>query len=243
MLKILAVGNSFSEDATALIEILTDEIFVRNLFFPACSLKQHCEFYEKGESPYEYQHNGARSIAENISLADALAMEKWDFITIQQVSGSSGIKEDYYPHINKLIGIIRKHSDAKIILHRTWPYEHGADHPDFVKYENSKDKMWQSIKSASGDVAAAENLPVIECGDAVYTLGQNRVFNRENGGITLYRDGYHLSVNYGRLLTASVWIKYFTGKLPAYLEKEGLSAEYQLIKAYLENNHPPHKLS
>jgi len=43
MIKILAIGNSFSQDATALIELLTDKIYVRNMCIGGCSLKQHCE--------------------------------------------------------------------------------------------------------------------------------------------------------------------------------------------------------
>ncbi len=235
MLKILTVGNSFSQDATALVDFLTDGIFVRNLFYPGCSLEQHCDFLDNDECAYEYQHNGAKCLPDGVSLRQALAMEKWDYITVQQASGFSGIEDSYYPYINKLIDFIRSHSDAEIVFHQTWTYENEAEHPDFVKYDRNKAKMWDCIRNASETVCKNEKLRIIECGKAVYTLGQHDLFNRGKGGISLYRDGYHLSVNYGRFLTACVFIKFFTSELPSYFEKTNLTEEYMLIKRYLLN--------
>lgn len=42
-MKILAVGNSFSQDATALLEFLAPQLTVRNLYIPGCPLSYHSE--------------------------------------------------------------------------------------------------------------------------------------------------------------------------------------------------------
>ncbi len=234
MVKVLAVGNSFSQDATALIDFLTDELFARNLFYPGCSLQQHCEFFATEEKAYEYQHNGAKCKAEKVSLKEALLAEKWDYITVQQASGFSGLPDSYYPYINQLIAYIKKYSDAEIVFHQTWSYESNAfEHPDFIRYEQNKDKMWNCISETTAEVCKRENLRKIECGAAIYALGKKDFFNLDKGGVSLYRDCYHLTVNYGRLVTACLWIKFFTGKLPAYILREDLPFPYQLIRAYL----------
>lgn len=40
-MKILSIGNSFSQDSTALLQLLTDEITVRNLYVVGGSLDMH----------------------------------------------------------------------------------------------------------------------------------------------------------------------------------------------------------
>ena len=37
-------------------------------------------------------------------------------------------------------------------------------------------------------------------------------FDPEKGGVSLYRDGFHLSLDYGRYLAGLVWFKFFTGE-------------------------------
>lgn len=234
MIKILSVGNSFSQDSTALIDFLTDSVFVRNLYYPSCSLEKHCAFFKNDEKPYEYQHNGAKCVAEKVSLKEALQYEKWDYITIQQVSGLSGVEETYYPYIDELIAFIRKFSDAEILFHQTWTYESDSGHPDFVRYDNNKQKMWESIERVSNTVSKVHGLRMIECGKLIYSLGQNDLFNIDKGGISLYRDSFHLSVNYGRFAVACLWIKFFTKDLPDYIKRADLSKEYLTIYEQLK---------
>lgn len=40
-MKILSIGNSFSQDSTALLQLLTDKITARNLYIGGCSLDMH----------------------------------------------------------------------------------------------------------------------------------------------------------------------------------------------------------
>jgi hypothetical protein len=43
---------------------------------------------------------------------------------------------------------------------------------------------------------------------------QHPAFDVRVGGLSLHRDGYHLSLDYGRYLAALVWLKFFTGISP-----------------------------
>ena len=56
----------------------------------------------------------------------------------------------------------------------------------------------------------AEIIPV---GDAIQYLRENvKEFDYSAGGLSLCRDGFHLSLLYGRFAAAAVWYKTLTGK-------------------------------
>ncbi len=215
MLKILAVGNSFSQDATRHLEKISasagSELFVRNCHIGGCSLERHYSNILSGEPAYDYQQNG--EFLEKISLSDALRRESWDFITVQQVSGLSGISESYHPYLEEVVSFLKKTStDSRIVFHRTWQYEKGSTHPDFVRYDSSPEFMFNCIRRVTEDVADKYQLPVIPVGDAVSLASKLKEFDASRGGDSLYRDGYHLSEDFGRYLAGLVWFRFFTGK-------------------------------
>ena len=231
MIKILAVGNSFSLDATAFIEPMCDEIFVRNLYIGGCSLETHCRMADTGEKGYVYQQNG--ETVKLSSFEEALTAEAWDFVTVQQVSGLSGVEESYYPDLTKLLAYIRKFTSAEIVLHETWAYETGSDHPDFARYGNDKKEMHRKIKETYAQISRREKLKTILTGDLIEKLRGYDFYNVNKGGISHCRDGYHLSFYYGRMAAAELWIKFFTGKAPSFFERGDLSEGYALIKKCL----------
>ncbi len=236
MIKILAVGNSFSQDATAHIEMLDDSIFVRNLYIGGCSLETHAELLKTDKKQYEYQQNGEACVPGRVSLGEALSFEAWDYITVQQASGLSGKKESYHPYIDELIAYIKGGADAEIVFHQTWAYEKNSAHDNFADYGSSQIKMRERIKEASESVADELGLRVIPSGKTIGKLREYDFFDIEKGGISLCRDGFHMSLSYGRCATASTWIKFFTGKLPGYLKREDLSEGYKIIKEVLERD-------
>ena len=91
--KILVIGNSFGEDATHFLHdlALTRGINTKvvNLYIGGCSLERHWRNIENEAKDYEYQLNG-RATGNKVSIQDALAEEKWDYIVTQQSSHDSG---------------------------------------------------------------------------------------------------------------------------------------------------------
>ena len=181
MLKILAVGNSFSQDATALAELLSEELFVRNLFIGGCSLERHCEEIESGSADYSYQQNGEQCVLGGKSLEWALTAENWDVITVQQVSHLSGKKDTYYPWLTRLMDFIGAHTDAKIVFHETWAYEDGCNHPGFANYHNDREEMEKEIASACAEICKREKLDAVRTGDFIAALRKNDFFNVKKG--------------------------------------------------------------
>lgn len=222
-MKILSIGNSFSQDSTALLQLLTDKITARNLYIGGCSLDMHAANIENDAAKYELQENGEKMQNALVGVKEALISDKWDYITVQQVSGRSGVYESFYPYLGELLDYVRKYSDAEIVLHETWSYEIGSGHPDFAIYNSDREQMAQAIKETYEKVSAKENLRIIRVGEAVQNLRAKASFDYKNGGLSLTRDGFHLSLSYGRLLAASVWCRFFTGEIPQYFNNENLS--------------------
>ncbi len=212
------VGNSFSQDASAKVELLTDKLFIRNLYIGGCPLERHAELLHTAEKAYDYQQHG--EFLEKSSLAEALKREKWDYITVQQASGFSGLIDSYYPHLTELLAFIRARSDAEIIFHQTWAYEKMSAHEHFVHYHGSQQEMEDKIEEVSLEVCRRENLRRIQSGNLFATLKETPLFDVDQGGESLHRDGFHASLETGRTVLAANLIAFFTGDFPRNLVED-----------------------
>lgn len=235
IMKILAIGNSFSQDATQWLQLFDKNMFVRNLYIGGCSLETHYINAVGDKRAYAYEENGATCRRETVSIKEALLSQKWDYVTLQQCSGLSGKADTFYPYLSELIKYVKNYSDAEIVWHQTWAYESDSTHPQFGLYHCDRNEMFREIVSVSKDVAQREGLRMIRTGEAIEQLRKTEEFNYENGGLPITRDGFHLSVNYGRFLAAGVWLKFFTGKIPEFLNRENFSKPYAAIKRVLES--------
>ena len=214
-MKILAIGNSFSQDATRYLSAISqsagEELFVRNIYIGGCSLERHAQNVRSGEAAYAYEKDAQK--LEMMSVTEALQREKWDFVTVQQVSGLSGVTESYEPFMGQLIECIKKLApQARIVFHRTWPYEKGSKHGAFPTYGCDRSVMYRRIVEATEVAAGRYSLPIIGAGDAIYRAVCLNAFDPEHAGAPIYRDGFHLSLTYGRYLAALVWFNFFTGR-------------------------------
>ncbi len=209
-MNVLCIGNSFSQDATRYLHQISDEeLYVRNLYIGGCSLETHYNNIIEDKADYEYQKNGR--MLRMISVKEALGKKKWDVVSVQQVSHYSGMAETYEPYLPYILGYIKGACpDAKIVFHRTWAYSDFSDHGGFVNYENSRPKMFDAIVSASSELCKKYNLEIIPNGDAVEEARRLPEFDERTNPIT--RDGFHLSLDYGRYLAGLVMFKYVTGK-------------------------------
>lgn len=216
-LRILAIGNSFSQDAVEqyLYELFRDagiEAVIGNMYIGGCSLEKHVSNAASDAAAYAYRKivDGKKTENSNVALSTALADEKWDYISLQQVSGKSGIYETYNPYLPQLIEYVKGRalkSDVQLMFHQTWAYASGSDHADFPNYGKDQMTMFNAIIDASRQ-AMSDNPDLrirIPSGTAV-----------QNGrttwlGDTWCRDGYHLETTYGRYTAACTWFEAITG--------------------------------
>lgn len=211
-MNVLCIGNSFSQDATRYLhQISDDKIFVRNLYIGGCSLETHMINIKENNAFYEYQKNGR--MLKMVSINDVLKKRKWDYVTIQQVSHFSGMVETYEPFTEFLINYIKKECpSAEIVFHRTWSYDPSSDHFGFAYYNKSTDYMYERIVEASSAIADKYGLRTIDNATAIQKARELDEFNPEKGGVSINRDGFHLSLDYGRYLAGLTMFKFFTGK-------------------------------
>ena len=198
-ISVLMIGNSFSVDAaryTHELSLGSDvEIELGVLYVGGCSLEQHIGFIKDGSSPYEWFVNG-ESTGRYIALKDALLMKKWDYITLQQVSVFSGLKDTFYPYIKDLMNYVKQHQeDPHFVLHETWAYENGFDNENFSFYKYDRENMYRCIKNTYEELANELGIDItIRSGDVVEAAINH--FSEH-----FHKDGFHLN-NEGRYLAA-----------------------------------------
>ena len=216
-MKVLSIGNSFSQDAHKwlhdIAELHNVKIELANLYIGGCSLETHWKNFEEDNEDYDLEINGNEGTAK-ISISKALTMDKWDIITLQQVSGFSGFIESYEPYLSNLAAKVKiAQPDAKIYFHQTWAYEIDSQHSDFSRYNREQKTMYSKILEASKSAADSLNAPIIPVGRVIQFLRENvDVFDYSNGGLSLCRDGFHLSYDYGRFVAAATWFITLTGQ-------------------------------
>ena len=228
-MNVLCIGNSFSQDATRYLhQISDDEIFVRNLYIGGCSLETHWNNIVGNNPYYEYQKNGRK--LKMTSINDALTKKKWDYISIQQVSHFSGLINSYEPFLSNIYNFLRENCPkAKIVFHRTWAYDDKSNHFGFAFYENSRQKMFNAIIEATDKIAEKYGFDIIPSGDAVERARELPEFS-QNGPLNINRDGFHLSLDYGRYLAGLVMFAYFTGKNPENVTYAPEDTDIEIIK-------------
>ena len=218
-MNILCIGNSFSEDATTYLQkIAKGELFVRNLAIGGCSLERHYNNIVNNIFDYGYEVDG--EFLKISSIEETLNERKWDAISVQQVSHYSGIIDTYEPFLSEIVKFLKeKCPNAKIVLHRTWAYDDKSDHGGFVNYDRDRKKMYNAIVDATNKVAEKYGFDIIPCGDAIELARDLPEFS-QGSELNINRDGFHLSLDYGRYLAALVMCKYFTGLDPRTVEYE-----------------------
>lgn len=212
-IKVLGIGNSFSEDALEqnLSEIARAQgvpMIIANMYIGGCSIDRHVNNIKQDKADYRYTKfdaDGKKTIRQNVSLESIINEEEWDYISVQQVSGQSGFYESY-TRLPELIAWIKaKVPGAKIMLHQTWAYAVNSSHADFPKYDSSQQKMHDNITATVQLAVAGNDIDgIIPTGPAIQYLRQL------TGDYDLTRDGYHLSLGMGRYTAACTWFAILT---------------------------------
>ena len=209
-MNVLAIGNSFSEDATRYLHAIAkadgEILNVANLYIGGCTLERHYRNMLSGERVYELQYNGEKT-GFSVSLSEALLNRKWDVITIQQASALSFIPDSYEPYLTELVAFIRKCSPkAKFYLHETWFYEDGSEKLTNLKRFESPEEMLKAI------IPAYESAAKRHGADGLIRSGEVMLELAKKYKLRLHRDGFHASLGIGRYAIALTWYKTLTSK-------------------------------
>ena len=226
-LKVLAIGNSFSQDAMRHLEEIARsegyaDIKLGNLYIGGSSLETNWSKAEGdlGDYTYYYNYDGNWEKTANYKISQAMADQDWDIVTLQQASGSSGQSSTFEPYLKNLIGYIQQNEPgAKIVWHMTWAYAQDSTQGSFPNYGSDQLTMYNAIVEATQQIVVPYKTAgtvdkIIPSGTAIQNARTGYV------GDEFDRDGYHLNVM-GRIVAACTWYSVLTGN-----ELEELSVTY-----------------
>jgi len=169
--KVLAVGNSFSENATDYLQQIVAgspvpcKLTLGKASIGGCDFdrhNRHAAVHEKDpDDPEGKPYLGKKSLKE------MLLAEKWDYITIQQVSVKSYLPETFEPEAKKLYDYIKKYApQAEVVIHQTWAYR--SDDSGYKDgFGGSQKAMYEGLCKAYGGLADELHCRIIRCGDTM----------------------------------------------------------------------------
>ena len=235
IVRILAIGNSFSQDAVEqyLHEIAAadgQKVIIGNMYIGGCSLAKHLKNAKENLPAYKYRKIGLDGIkVETIefTLEQALADEQWDYVSVQQQSGQSGLYDTWMESLPELLEYLRARLPEQVtfMIHQTWAYDQTSTHKQFKNYNHDQMAMYNAIMKAVQKVSKQTGIKmVIPAGTAV----QNARTTILKDEIT--RDGFHMHKVNGRYVVACTWYeKIFRKDVVgnAFIPK-GMSQEQQL---------------
>jgi hypothetical protein len=206
--KILSIGNSFSEDAqTMLYDIAKSagiELVLGNLYMGGQSLQGHWAQVTGNLSGYSYQKRSStgRKDTANTSMKTGIQDEAWDIITFQQASETSGDYTTFQPYLNNLIDYVKglaTNANVKYAFHMTWAYASTSTHSGYDKYDSNQLTMYTAITDAYLKAMQETNISIlIPNGTAIQNARSSSYLKAM--GTELTRDGHHMDLGIGRYI-------------------------------------------
>ncbi len=239
-IRILAIGNSFSNNATYFIsriaESMGKKVSVTSLYYAGCTLKQHVEFYNSDARSYQFYVDGVNTTTGQWqTMKEVFELYDYDYVTLQQSPSGSDVFSTYWteenPWLTQLYDIVKKHQpNAEIMVHQTWSFCHdcaiGNDPYWQTNYNNTKE-MFNVIEDCyeqmADKIGVDKESGIIPVGKAIqlakdeYGYGD---FYNEGSGLSdaqhcangaLYTDNVdHLNWR-GRYIAGCVWLEKIFG--------------------------------
>ena len=208
VLKILAIGNSFTEDGTEYLSTIlnnagipTDKLIVCRYILGGSSLKTWSELADNNgtaktyvmfgsEKPYEYH--------QSYNIQDVMEYD-WDIVVLQQLSGSYYDLTTYEPYLTNLMSYVRRHVKGypRLAWQMTWSRSSSAGDGDIyglTGWENNATATKYLMENYVFDI-------LIPSGTAMQNMRQTA----ECDSAEFTRDGQHAGYGVGRYLVAMTW--------------------------------------
>ena len=211
-LKVLMIGNSFSRcnlgEMPHVAAAMGRRLDLASLFIGGCSLARHWTNVVVASTNatarmYRFDRtlDGRKTVVDGrINIQEALALDTWDVVTLQQASHLSWKPESYEPFAGLLVAKIRALAPrAKILLHETWSYPPWDKR--LAKFGFDQKEMYARLHAAYGAMAAKYGFDVIPVGTAAeYIPNREALFKK--GDSHFGREGVYLQ---GLTFTATLY--------------------------------------
>jgi hypothetical protein len=217
-LKILGIGNSFTEDGMQYLPDLLkhaglDNVTLGRLVIGGCSLEKHDQVYMSGDTAYRYDKsypgkNKWETVKGKCSFTEGVSDEAWDVMVIQQVSQKAGQYETYQPYLNRLISaMVTNGSNAGVSLawQMTWAYGQASNHGGFANYDRNQQQMYDAIVQATRRMVSETGIDLVI--PSATTIQYLRKTPLNNPPLDFTRDGFHIDLGAGRYALACTWFQ------------------------------------
>lgn len=211
-LKVLLIGNSFSQDTCYLSyqaakAMGIENVKIGNLYIGAGSISDHIYKHKHGATAELQTTTDGKWVKASATLETAVTSDNWDYIIIQQVSPLSG-EASSFESANALVDIIEPLCpSARLAWNMTWAYQSTFNDSRFDRYDRDQGKMYQAIVSATqSKIVTNDRIEIIvPIGTVIQNVRTSYI------GDTLTRDGYHLNEQLGRQISSLALVHALTG--------------------------------
>ncbi len=256
VIKVLGIGNSFTGNAFALLDPMGTRsekcrVILAQASIGGCSMEKHMRLAKLHEAdpdapegnPYwlSVSDEHGKRTRTRVGLREMLASDKWDIVTIQQLSAQSPDVTNYRPHAQELYDTVKKYApQAEVVLHQTWAYRTDGDFAKVFRDQPGygQQDMYRDLNEAYNTIAMELGVRLIPVGAAFQLAREIRPYvpdettNRKTlSAPDLPKDSNSLCVGYywrdsklrcdthhagiqGKYLAAAVWFEFLTGMNP-----------------------------
>ena len=173
-IRILAIGNSYSNNATQYIECILEsmnntgvDVEVYSLYYAGCSLVQHVDYYTKSKQVYELYRNDKNVNGTDvlITMQDAFDLYDYDYVTVQQSPGWASEYVTFWseakPYLTNLQAIIEQNEpQAQIKIHQTWSFSNYCAIGNAPYY----DRSFENSKAMFADIEESYEKAAVKLG-------------------------------------------------------------------------------
>ena len=206
-MKLLTIGNSFAVNSCHWFPDICAEggvpLTLGRANIGGCPLELHWNNAVGNVRQYGDVYNGDKTLRE------MLEAEKWDYITMQQVSHSSWRIGTFHPYFENLRDYVHKYApDAEIVIQETWAYR--TDNQRLTdEFKISQKQMFELLKENYLDIAALapkkDGTPamILPVGEAFRIMQE--LTGDKTGEITRNPDGPSHANALGEYIGGLVW--------------------------------------
>jgi hypothetical protein len=237
IIKILAIGNSFSEDAIEnyLYDLANSagyKVMIGNMYIGGQSLEGHWKNASENNSAYQLRligPDGVKNSFNDRNLMEVIAGENWDYISFQEVSQLSGMIDGYQqflPQLMNYAAALTTNPEVKFMLHQTWAYAQDSNHFGFPTYNSDQMTMYNAIVDAVWKAKELAGIDMVVPSGTAIQNGRTSYI-----GDKFTRDGYHLNLSIGRFTAASAWFESIFGNVLNNTFVPNMFSEYDALLA------------
>lgn len=201
-LKVLMIGNSFSicnlREMPNVAAAMDRKLDLASLYIGGCSLARHwsntvasAANAELRQYRFDRTVDGLKTVENGkSSIQEALALDKWDVVTLQQASHFSWRPETYEPYGGQLVAKIRELApQAKIVVQETWSYPPWDKRLEKFGFDQAE--MYSRLHAAYASFAGRYGFDVIPVGTAAeFVPDRNSLFTKPD--FHFNREGVYL---------------------------------------------------